>query len=159
MKTRDIWSATNLGAGLGLLTAIVAAAEFVDAQLRGICSVSSFFSCALVDKSGLTTTLGIQDYFWGIGGFIAILLFAAIAERQAADPRWTYFLAFLTTAGVALAFYFLYVELALIHAVCLVCAADYLFGGVAWIGSLALSVRAYRGTLDDPPETSPDADD
>ncbi|HTP56449.1 MAG TPA: vitamin K epoxide reductase family protein [Thermoplasmata archaeon] len=159
MRTRDLRSATSLGAGLGLLAAIFSAAEFYDAQLRGICSVSSFFSCALVDKSGLTTTLGIQDYLWGIGGFVAILLFAAIAERRAADPRWTYFLTFLTTLGIALALYFLYVELALIHAVCLVCAADYLFGGVAWLGSLALSVRAYRGTLDDPPEPSPDADD
>jgi len=141
MKTRDLRSATSLAAGLGLLVAIFAAAEFFDSALRGICSINSFFSCALVDQSGRTTTLGIPDYLWGIGGFVLILVLAGLAERSPKDVRYAYALVLLTSAGVALSFYFLYVELALIHAVCLVCAVDYLFGGVAWAGSVALARR------------------
>jgi uncharacterized membrane protein len=152
MKTRDLRSLTTLAAGIGLLVAIFAAAEFFDASLRGICSINSFFSCALVDESGRTSTLGIPDYLWGIGGFVAILVVAGLAERWDDDPRWAYGLVLLTSAGVALAFYFLYVELAEIHALCVVCAADYVFGGIAWVGAVALAVRARRGPSEEPPD-------
>jgi uncharacterized membrane protein len=152
MKTRDLRSLTSLSAGLGLVVALFSAAEFLDASLRGICSINSFFSCALVDQSGKTTTFGIQDYLWGIGGFVAILLIAGIAERWAEQPLWGYLLVLLTTAGVGLAAYFLYVELAEIHALCLVCAVDYVFGVIAWGGAIALALRSRRGALDDPPD-------
>jgi uncharacterized membrane protein len=150
MRTRDLRSLTSLAAGLGLLVAIFAAAEFFDASLRGVCSINSFFSCALVDESGRTSTLGIPDYLWGIGGFVAILVVAALAERNDDDVRWAYALVFFTTGGVAFAFYFLYVELALIHALCIVCAADYILGGIAWAGALALAMRTRRGRSDEP---------
>lgn len=152
MKTRDLRSLVSLSAGLGLLVAIFAAAEFFDASLRGICSINSFFSCALVDESGRTSTLGIPDYLWGIGGFVLILFVAAVAERRSDAPRWTYGLVLLTSAGIGFSLYFLYVELALIHALCIVCATDYAFGAIAWAGAVALALRARRGTLDEPPE-------
>ncbi|MGP8078229.1 MAG: vitamin K epoxide reductase family protein [Thermoplasmata archaeon] len=152
MKTRDLRSLTGLAAGLGLLVAIFAAAEFFDASLRGICSINSFFSCALVDESGRTTTFGVQDYLWGIGGFVLILVLAGLAEQRKENPLWAYALVVVTTAGVAFSFYFLYVELALIHALCIVCATDYVFGGIAWVGAVALGLRTRRGTLDDPPD-------
>src|SRR5208282_5437284 len=101
MKTRDLRSLTSLAARLGLLVAIFSAAEFYNASLRGICSINSFFSCALVDESGRTSTFWIPDYAWGIGGFVAILLVAGLAEQRAAEPWWGYGLVALTTAGVA----------------------------------------------------------
>jgi uncharacterized membrane protein len=151
MKTRDLRSLTSLSAGLGLVVALFAAAEFFDASLRGICSINGFFSCATVDESGRTSTFGIPDYLWGIGGFILILVLAGLAEQRAREPRWSYALALLTTAGVGFSLYFLYVELAEIHALCIVCVVDYIFGGLAWAGALGLALRARRGTLDDPP--------
>lgn len=155
MKSRDVRSLVGLSAGLGLVVAIFAAAEFVDASLRGICSINSFFSCQVVDASGKTSTLGIPDYWWGIVGFLGILIVAGIAEQRRRDPRWTYGLVALTTAGVALSLYFLYIELAEIHALCLVCAADYLLGAIAWGGAITLGIRAYhRGDAEPPDQPS-----
>jgi uncharacterized membrane protein len=153
MRLRTVRSVVYLGAGLGLIVALFAAAEFFDAALRSACSVTSFFSCQLVDQSGLTTTLGIPDYLWGIGGFVAILVAAALAEQRPADPRWAYALLGVTTLGVALSLYLLYVELALIHALCVVCASAYLLEGVTWIGAIAI-VR--HGRNDAPPDRDDD---
>jgi uncharacterized membrane protein len=144
MRTRTIRSVVYLAAGIGLIVAIFAAAEFFEASLRSFCTVNTFFSCAAVDNSGRTTTLGIPDYLWGIGGFLAILIVAGLAESRRSDPRCTYALLGVTTAGVALSLYLLYVELALIGALCLVCASAYTFGAIAWIGSIPLARRAYR---------------
>jgi uncharacterized membrane protein len=156
VKTRDLRTMTGLSAGLGLLVALFASAEFYDATLRAICTINSFFSCNLVDESGKTSTLWIPDYVWGIAGFVAILVVAGIAEQRSNDARWAYGLVALTTAGVGLSLYFLYVELAEIHALCLVCASDYLLGGVAWAGALALGLRAWRRGPDAPPDEPAD---
>jgi len=149
MKTRDVRSVLSLGALLGLVVALFAAAEFFDASLRGLCSINSFFSCALVDRSGRTSTLGLPDYLWGIGGFVVILIVAGIAERYDDDARWEYLLVLITTAGIGFSLYFLYVELALIHALCIVCAVDYVFGAVAWVAAIVLARRARAGRLND----------
>jgi uncharacterized membrane protein len=155
MRTRNLRSLLYLSAGLGLLVSLFATAEYFDASLRGICSVSSFFSCSLVDNSGRTTTLGIPDYLWGLGGFVAIFVVGGLAEARPDDARGAVGLAVLTSAGVGLSLYFLYVELAEIHALCLVCATAYLFGVLAWVCSLALLRRVGRREARD--RTEPDA--
>ncbi|MFZ0890900.1 MAG: vitamin K epoxide reductase family protein [Thermoplasmata archaeon] len=147
MQTRTLWSVVYFAAGLGLIISLFAAAEFFDAALRQVCSFNSFFSCQLIDQSGRTNTLGIPDYAWGIGGFIAILAIAGVSETRSAVQAWKYTLLAVTTAGVALSAYLLYVELALIGALCLVCAAAYVMGGVSWIGAIALARRAPGGSL------------
>jgi uncharacterized membrane protein len=157
MKTRDLRSLLALAAILGLVVALFAAAEFFDASLRSLCTVNAFVSCQLVDQSGKTTTFGIQDYLWGVGGFVLILLFAVVAERRRDEPVWTYGVLALTTAGVAFSAYFLYVELALIHAFCLVCAADYGFGILAWAAAIPLTVRARRRRAADAADRASDA--
>jgi uncharacterized membrane protein len=151
MQTRTLWSIVYFAAGLGLIISLFAAAEFFDAALRQVCSFNSFFSCQLIDQSGRTNTLGIPDYAWGIGGFVAILALAGISETRSTLRGWSYALLAVTTAGVALSAYLLYVELALIGALCLVCVAAYLMGGVSWIGAIALARR--------PPEASVGTDD
>ncbi len=152
MQVRAWRSVVFFAAGLGLVVALFAAAEFFDAALRNICSVSSFFSCAAVDDSGRTTTLGVPDYAWGIGGFVAILVVAGIGEKRPTSAPWAWGLVVLTTGGVALSAYLLYVELVLIGALCLVCASAYLLGVVAWVGAFGTA----RG-LDE--ERSADGDD
>ncbi|MFZ1023263.1 MAG: vitamin K epoxide reductase family protein [Thermoplasmata archaeon] len=142
MQTRTLWSIVYFAAGLGLIISLFAAAEFFDAALRQVCSFNSFFSCQLIDQSGRTNTLGIPDYAWGVGGFVAILVIAGVSEARSQHRGWTYTLLAVTTAGVALSAYLLYVELALIGALCLVCAAAYVMGGVSWIGAIALARRA-----------------
>ena len=159
MKTSDLRGAIYLAAGLGLIVAIFAAFEFYTASLRSVCSINSFLSCGAVDRSGRTTTLGIPDYLWGVGGFVALLVVAAIAERRPRDVRFAALLAVFATAAVALSAYFLWVQLAQIHALCIVCATAEAFGAIVWGLSLVLvrrTARASREPLlprDAPPAT------
>lgn len=141
MKTSSLRGTIYLAGLLGLLVAIFAAAEFYTASLRGVCSINQFFSCATVDRSGRTTTLGVQDYLWGVGGFVVLLVVAGLAERRPRDVRPAYALVFFATAAVALSAYFLYVQLAEIHALCVVCASAETLGAVLWVASIALAVR------------------
>ncbi len=138
MKTSSVRSAILLAGLIGLLVSLFATAEFLQTSLRSFCSISSFFSCSLVDQSGKTTTLGIPDYLWGIGGFVLILVVAGVAERRPEDTRPAYLLLAITTAGVAVSLYFLYVELVEIDAMCVVCLAAYIFGFLAWGGAISL---------------------
>lgn len=154
MKTSSVRSAIVLAGLIGLVVSAFAAAEFFEASLRSVCSVNSFFSCAAVDQSGKTSTLGIPDYLWGIGGFVAILVVAGIAERRPKDARPVGLLLALTSAGVALSLYFLYVELAQVHALCIVCATAYVFGVIAWAGAIALAVRARAGSAAEEPRAA-----
>ena len=141
MRTRTVRSLIYLAAGIGLIASIFAAFEFYEASLRSLCTYNSFFSCGAVDTSGKTSTFGIPDYLWGIGGFVLILVFAGIAEKRRPDPFWSYALLGLTTLGVALTVYFLYVQLVEIGAFCVVCATSYVFGWLAWAGAILLVGR------------------
>jgi uncharacterized membrane protein len=141
MRTRAIRSLIYFAAGLGLLVAIFAAAEVYDAALTAVCSFSGTFSCGTVDRSGLTTTLGIPDWIWGIAGFVAILGLAIVAEQRRDDVRWAYALLGLTTAGVGLSMWLLYIEVFRIGAICPVCATAYFFGILAWVGAILLVRR------------------
>ena len=144
VKTATVRSWIFLAAGLGLLVALFAAAEFYTASLRSVCSINQFFSCATVDESGKTTTLGIPDYLWGIGGFVVLLVVAGLAERRPKDVRPAYLLVLFATLAFVLSGYFIYVQLAEIHALCVVCATAEGFGTGVWVGSLSLAGRTAR---------------
>lgn len=151
MRTRTVRSAISLSAGLGLLVSLFAAAEYYAASLQSACTLSGFISCAAVANSGRTTTLGIPDYLWGVGGFVALLVVAAVAERNRRDPRPPVVLAALASAAVALSVYFLYVQLGEIHALCLVCATAEGFGFLVWGFSLVLLAKLRRRGLEPAP--------
>ncbi len=161
MRTRTIRSLIFLTAGIGLIISFFAVLEYYEASLRSLCTISQFFSCATVDQSGKTSTLGIPDYLIGVGGFIAILVVAGIAESRPRVRVWPYLLLLLTTLGVAFSAYFLYVQLVEIGAFCVVCASAEAFGVLAWIGSILL-VRAPRpggkGAAKERPTESPEGD-
>jgi uncharacterized membrane protein len=144
MRTRTIRSVIYLSGGLGIIVSIFTYLEAVEASLQSLCTVNAFVSCSAVANSGKTTLFGISDSFIGIGGFVLILIVAGIAESRRKELLWPYLLLLLTTAGVGLSIYFGYVELAEIHALCLVCFTAYIFGVIAWGGTIALvqKVRA-----------------
>ncbi|EQD80147.1 VKORC1/thioredoxin domain-containing protein [mine drainage metagenome] len=104
-----------------------------------------------MDVSGRTTTIGVPDYLWGIGGFVVILALGLLADRFPFDPRYRWSLLGVTTLGVAFAGYFLYVELAVIGALCIVCASAYVMGVGSWIASVALVRRGDPATAPTPP--------
>ncbi len=155
MRTSSVRGAIYLAGLLGLLVALFAAAEFYTASLRSVCSINQFFSCATVDRSGRTSTLGIPDYLWGIGGFLALLVVAGLAERRPKEVRYAALLALLATAAVGLSSYFIYVQLAEIHALCVVCASAETLGGIVWVMSLVLLAKTRRRALGGPPPTAP----
>jgi len=144
MRTRTYRTLVYLGGGLGAIAAAFSGAEFYDAELSKACSFNGYISCAKVANSGLTTTFGIQDWIWGIAGFIVILALAVLAERRRRDAWIPYLLLLVTTAGLALSVYFGYVEVVQIGGVCPVCITAYAMGAVAWVGAIGLAQRAYR---------------
>jgi uncharacterized membrane protein len=156
MDASRVRSVIVVAAILGLLVSIFAAVEFFQASLRSVCSINAFFSCSAVDQSGQTLTFGIQDYLWGIGGFVAILVLAGLSDRWPNERVPALLLALVTTAGVAFSLYFLYVELVVIHALCIVCFTAYLFGWIAWAGSLLVlrKMQAANAAVATAPEPS-----
>jgi uncharacterized membrane protein len=156
MRLRSIRSLIYFAAGLGLIVALFAAAEFFDASLSKVCSFGGGFSCQTVLQSGLTTTLGVQDWIWGIVGFIAILVAAALAESHRTDLRYAYALLALTTAGVGLAMYLLYVEIFRIGAICPVCVTAYGFGMLSWVGAILLVRRMHQRAAAPEPVGTPE---
>jgi uncharacterized membrane protein len=157
MRARTCRNLIALGGALGLIVSIFAALEFYFASLQATCTVNAFVSCALIAHSGKTTTLGVQDYWWGVAGFVLILALGAISERRRKDDRVTYALFLVTTLGLALSFYWLYVELVEIHGLCPVCVSAYFCGGAAWLGSIGLARRAYRRARTAPEELPAEA--
>lgn len=151
MQTRTIRSVIYLAAGVGLILSIFSGLELVFSSLTQICSFNGFFSCAAVAHSGYTTFLYLPDWLWGFGGFVVILVAAALAERYPYDPRWVYLLLGFTTMAVGFSLYFLYIELALIGAFCIICSSSYIMGVICWIGTLGLLGRTH--------ERDPDAED
>ncbi|MEM0128919.1 MAG: vitamin K epoxide reductase family protein [Thermoplasmata archaeon] len=142
MRTSSLRNLLYLAAGIGLILSVFAALEVVDASLSNLCTFNGFFSCQAVLRSGKTVTLGIEDWTWGVAGFLAILVLAAIAERRPDDRRPPLGLVALTAAGTALSLYFAYVELALIGALCIVCVSSYVMGWTCLGASVALARRA-----------------
>jgi|SRR5208282_348646 len=141
MRTVTIRSVIYFAAGLGLIVSIFTYFESVEASLQKLCTVNAFVSCAAVDNSGKTTLFTIPDSYIGIGGFVLIFVVAAIAEARRKEIFWPYLLLFVTTCGVGLSFYFGYVELVEINALCPVCLTAYIFGFVAWGGAIALVLK------------------
>ncbi|HKN06274.1 MAG TPA: vitamin K epoxide reductase family protein [Thermoplasmata archaeon] len=153
MRTRSIRSVIYFAAGLGLIVSIFTYLETVEASLQSLCSVNSYVSCGVVANSGKTTLFGVPDSYIGIGGFILILIVAAVAESRRRELRWPYLLLFLTTGGVALSFYFGYVEVAEINAICPVCLAAYVFGFITWGATIALLQKVRAKARSQRPET------
>jgi uncharacterized membrane protein len=144
MRTPTLRAIVYFSAGLGLIASVYAAAEVRDASLSRACTFNAFFSCGKILGSGKTTVLGIPDWSLGVAGFVLILVVGALAEWYRRDIRFTYALLALTSLGVGLALYLLYVELFVIQGVCPVCASAYLCGTVAWAGAVGLTQKAIR---------------
>jgi len=166
MRTRDIRSVIYLAGGFGLIVSIYTYLETVQSSLQKYCTLNSYVSCGAVANSGKTTLLGIQDSYIGIGGFILILVVAAIAERRRKELLWPQLLLLITSLGVAFSLYFLYVELVEIQALCPVCLTAWVFGWVTWFGTILLvrrmQAKARARTLEKPadapaPGASPSA--
>ncbi|MCI4334807.1 MAG: vitamin K epoxide reductase family protein [Thermoplasmata archaeon] len=110
-------------AGIGF--SAFAAFEVLDPALQSSCSVSAFFSCGAVDKSGRTSIGPVPDWSIGLAGFV-LMLAVDVPLLRSYDPRLLFGLLGLAALGLAIAGYLAYVELYLIHALCPICLGAYL---------------------------------
>lgn len=127
---------------LGLSFSLYAGFEVTDPALTNACSVNSYVSCGAVLHSGDTSFppgTGVSDWWWGVGGFLALLALDLPLLRTY-DPRLLSAVLALSALGVALAGAFAYEELFVIHALCPICLGAYLSG----VGVLALAVALVR---------------
>jgi len=144
MRAETVHALVLLGSIAGLAFSIFAWVESVVPSLQGACSVNAFISCSKVDQSGLTTTLGVQDYAWGIAGFL-LLLALDVPLYRTWKPSWLRALALVSLAGGLFSVYLGYLELGVIHALCPVCLGAYLCNALVLAGSLYL-VRLGRAS-------------
>jgi uncharacterized membrane protein len=145
MKAETVHQLLLLGILVGLAFSIYAGLESVVPALRQSCSVNPTISCAKIDTSGHTTTFGIEDYNWGIGGFVVLLLLD-IPLYRTWKPEWLRALTVLSGLGAALSVYFAYVEVVVIQGVCPICLGAYLsnvlvFGCALYLVRLSSSER------------------
>src|SRR6267378_1242739 len=91
--------------------------------------------CEAVQTSQWAVFLGFPVAFYGVVGYLAMLMVALVALRPAAlvDRKWSVVLAALATVGVVFTAYLTYVELFLIHVICRWCVGSAVIITLIWI--------------------------
>ena len=123
-------------AGLGL--SVYAAFEVTDPALQHGCTVNGFFSCAAVTASGRTSIGPFPDWAIGVGGFV-LLLALDLPLLRYYTPSLLLAVLLVSLAGLGVAAYLAYIEVAIIGAVCPVCLGTY----IADAGVLALALALF----------------
>lgn len=152
MDARNLHALLPVAIIVGLALSVYAAYESVNSAAQSACSVNGFVSCSKVAQSAYSSTLGIPDYWAGIAGFLAMFVIDLPLLRTY-KPVWLRALFGLSALGLIGSAYLAYVELAVIHALCLVCTGAYLANLIVFLGAFAL-VRQARSELG-PPSPSP----
>ena len=99
--------------------------------------------CELVQTSQWAVFLGLPVAFYGVVGYLTVLVVALAALRPAAlrQRGWNTLLALLASAGFLFTLYLTYMELFVIHAICRWCVGSAVIITLLWIVAL-LSLRS-----------------
>jgi uncharacterized membrane protein len=99
--------------------------------------------CETVQTSHWAVFLGFPVAFYGVVGYLAVLMVALVSLRPAAlvERKWNVMLGVLATAGVVFTAYLTYLELFVIHAICRWCVGSAVIITLIWIVSV-LSLRS-----------------
>jgi uncharacterized membrane protein len=138
----------------GLAFSTYAWYETVNPAARGVCSFGSYFSCAKIDTSGDTTTLGLPDWGIGVAGYVVMLFLGILAYSTYKRPHLLAVTA-VSGLGVAISAYFAYIELVIIQGICVICLGAYLCNLAAFL----LLVFLVRLTDEKEPVAAPSAPD
>ena len=108
--------------------------------------------CETVQTSQWAVFLGFPVAFYGVVGYLAILIVALVALRPAALAQrdWNLLLLLLATMGVVFTAYLTYVELFLIHAICRWCVGSAVIITAIWVVAVLAVKREWgvgSGTL------------
>ncbi|HXQ93739.1 MAG TPA: vitamin K epoxide reductase family protein [Thermoplasmata archaeon] len=136
MRAESVHQLLLMGILVGLAFSLYAGWETAHPTPGG-CNINSYVSCGKIATSGHTTTFGIQDYFYGIGGFVVLLLLD-IPLYMTWKREWLLPVTLLSGLGVALSIYFAYLELVVIQGLCLICLGSYLSNVVVFACALYL---------------------
>jgi uncharacterized membrane protein len=98
--------------------------------------------CETVQTSQWAVFVGLPVAFYGVVGYLAVLVVALASLRPAAlaERRWNVMLMALATVGLLFTIYLTYLELFVIHAICRWCVGSAAIITAIWIVSL-LSLR------------------
>jgi len=99
--------------------------------------------CETIQTSQWAVFLGLPVAFYGVVGYLAILVVAIVALRPVAlsQPRWSKSLVLLATVGFGFTVYLTYLELFVIHAICRWCIGSAVIITAIWVVSL-LSLKS-----------------
>lgn len=97
---------------------------YYSAPGTGVCNINNFFSCGNVFASGHTKFLGLSLWVYGVVWFPFILLLGYWFVRKWGSIRGEILLPVLMV-GNLFTLYLWYLELGVIHAICLVCVSMY----------------------------------
>ena len=94
--------------------------------------------CETVQTSQYAVLIGLPVAFYGVVGYLAILIVALVALRPAAllEPKWNQVLVGLATVGLLFTAYLTYLELFVIHAICRWCVGSAIIITAIWLVSL-----------------------
>ena len=111
--------------------------------------------CETVQTSQWAVFLGFPVAFYGVVGYLAVLIVALLALRPAAlaERKWNVVLTGLATAGLLFTAYLTYLELFVIHAICRWCVGSAIVITLIWIVALTALRRPLAAPS--PPPNSP----
>ncbi|MGC8533724.1 MAG: vitamin K epoxide reductase family protein [Candidatus Parvarchaeum sp.] len=101
--------------------------------------ISSVVNCSKVVTSNYSTLFGIDWYYYGIGFFSVILLFSVLRlfnKKEKLNKRFAQVIFALSIFGTGIACYLIYVEIFLVHHICILCTT----GHIAIFGLLITSI-------------------
>jgi uncharacterized membrane protein len=114
--------------------------------------------CETVQTSQYAALFGVPVAFYGVVGYLAILIVSVVALRPAAllEPKWNQLLVGLASVGVLFTAYLTYLELFVIHAICRWCVGSAVIITATWIVTLfslrSPALRTDRAASPPPPD-------
>jgi uncharacterized membrane protein len=112
--------------------------------------------CETVQTSQWAVFLGLPVAFYGVVGYLGVLVVSVAALRPAALPQrqWNVLLAAMASVGFGFTIYLTYLELFVIHAICRWCVGSAVIITAIWIVAV-MSLKRDRVFRSPEPRTGP----
>lgn len=131
--TSRIYKITSYLAVIGIFLALYLLYQYYTPPHKSLCYVNSYVNCEASTKGPLANTLGIPTGFYGLAGYLVILISAV--------KKWKRLLLFVATFGVLFCLRITFLELFVVKALCPVCIACQVIMFVIFILALWLQKK------------------
>jgi uncharacterized membrane protein len=121
---------------VGILLAVYLLVEQIFHPAFQPCNVNSSVNCTAIISGIVSKTLGLPTPFYGLMGYIVILLSAIFHRKKILLATATFGLVFLLRIG--------YIELAILHVICPVCIGCQLIMIIVFTLALVLSKKTNK---------------